>query len=139
MSRVWFASYAGLNICDLQDDEHDSEGDEEDDEDDDDGDDDEDDDMSEEDSEPFSDSEGSEGEDEDAEVNFIIASSLMYCKKCLYFLAGCAFNAFQLTCPSFLAVCQIKNVPPFPSCIITCVLFSDETLCTLSIGPSQPL
>ncbi len=36
--------------------------------------------MSEEDSEPFSDSEGSEGEDEDAEVNLIIAHRLMHCK-----------------------------------------------------------
>jgi hypothetical protein len=36
--------------------------------------------MSEEDSEPFSDSEGSEGEDEDAEVNFIIAPTLVHRK-----------------------------------------------------------
>ena len=35
--------------------------------------------MSEEDS-PFSDSEGSEGEDEDAEVNLIIALRLVHCK-----------------------------------------------------------
>lgn len=36
--------------------------------------------MSEEDSEPFSDSEGSEGEDEDAEVSLISTVKLMHCK-----------------------------------------------------------
>ena len=83
----------GESVWRLQDDEHDSEGDEDDDEEDDDEDDDEeDDDMSEEDSEPFSDSEGSEGEDEDAEVNFII--DVMHCRW-LYFLAGCALKVFN--------------------------------------------
>lgn len=66
--------------------------------------------MSEEDSEPFSDSEGSEGEDEDAEVNFIIAPRFMHCKNWCYYLAGCAFNAFQLACPILLAVSQSKDV-----------------------------
>lgn len=35
--------------------------------------------MSEEDSEPFSDSEGSEGVDEDAEVNLITIPKFMHC------------------------------------------------------------